>query len=676
MSRSERALAPLSDRVDNTLTRNRARRLLSLPMTTQAPREAGLWRERAVLGAGIVSALALVVAAFTSYGDGDEAGRVELSKLGGEIADGVTREWRRIARDSREPGERRGVQFTWSADEADLELAEFSDWLAVRSEATTVGEALLAEAARIELVENDPERALATVMDVLKEEPAREQRAEARLRAIQLAVLTGKPETAREEWQLCSQELLGSEARGETSYLLLAALAAAPLLEESERTLAQAQVVDAWYGGRLALPSHMDRPLLNESGEWRVERGSAVLALAKRVQDLVPGNALAQRFREIDERRAARGLRELLGELPVPAADHWTVLVKGGRLSAWRSQGGHTMGGFFDAYSLIERLTDAANLPAQFGLDWSGEVQPERVVRDRVRIEGTGLAFSVIHSDPESFVRATQSKLTALRSALLVLAALSLAASFFTFRALRRERRLASLKTEFIAGVSHDLRTPLASILLMAENLQEGHVSTDEGRERYYGSIRREADRLRRLVDDVLDFSRIERGQGTKLHIEDVALGSYLEELRTAAAERVEAAGGELHLEAGELPASAPLDAESVRRAVLNLVDNALKHSESTDITLGAWMEGEHVLTLSVSDTGVGIAPGDREIIFRPFERLESGNHATGGSGLGLAIVSEVARAHGGDARAHERTGGGATFTLRLDLEATRKETL
>ena len=101
-------------------------------------------RERAVLGAGLVSALALVVPAFTSYGDGDAAGRMKLSALAGDVADGVTSEWRRVAQSSDEPGRRLGAEFTWEEDEKELELAEFSDWLEVRDVDSTVNEALLA----------------------------------------------------------------------------------------------------------------------------------------------------------------------------------------------------------------------------------------------------------------------------------------------------------------------------------------------------------------------------------------------------------------------------------------------------------------------------------------------------------------------------------------------------
>ena len=106
-------------------------------------------------------------------------------------------------------------------------------------------------------------------------------------------------------------------------------------------------------------------------------------------------------------------------------------------------------------------------------------------------------------------------------------------------RALRRERILSDLKSAFIARVSHDLRTPVASILLMAENLQEGRVGADSA-PRYHGLIRSEALRLRRMVDDVLDFSRLERGRAPDLHREDVDLAHFVDDLVTAATEVIE----------------------------------------------------------------------------------------------------------------------------------------
>ncbi len=130
-----------------------------------------------------------------------------------------------------------------------------------------------------------------------------------------------------------------------------------------------------------------------------------------------------------------------------------------------------------------------------------------------------------------------------------------------------------------------------------------------------------------------------------------------------------EQAGGELHVERGALSKTASLDADAVRRAIANLVENALRHSGSTDVTLAARVEAGELL-LEVADRGRGIPATRHEEVFRPFERLEDADDTSGGTGLGLAIVREIARAHGGDTEVADVVGGGARLVMRLPLNS------
>jgi signal transduction histidine kinase len=234
-------------------------------------------------------------------------------------------------------------------------------------------------------------------------------------------------------------------------------------------------------------------------------------------------------------------------------------------------------------------------------------------------------------------------------------------------RALARERHLAELRAAFVAGVSHELRTPVASILLLAENLENGRVEGDAARARYHGLIRREALRLRRLVDGVLDFSRLERGRGVEIAREDVDVRAWLasvaEEARAWAAQH----DVELVLELDGAPESARIDREALRRALWNLLENAQRHSGSRSVVLRA-RGGEGALVLEVEDAGRGVPPAQRRAIFEPFARFAE--PGTPGTGLGLALVREIARAHAGSIEvADGATGRGARFTVRIPAD-------
>jgi len=231
---------------------------------------------------------------------------------------------------------------------------------------------------------------------------------------------------------------------------------------------------------------------------------------------------------------------------------------------------------------------------------------------------------------------------------------------------LKRERTLATLKTDFVANVSHELRTPLASILLLSENLEAGRVSAPADQARYHSLIRREALRLRRLVDDVLDFSRLERGKRIDIRREPLRVDPWLERTFEELGEWAREHTLELAIARSPTEAEAEIDAEALRRALLNLLDNARKHSGGTQVELSAMRAGRE-LVLSVRDHGRGISAEDRERVFEPFTRLANGDAP--GAGLGLSIVREIAREHGGTVRALEpESGPGIVFQMRIPL--------
>ena len=242
----------------------------------------------------------------------------------------------------------------------------------------------------------------------------------------------------------------------------------------------------------------------------------------------------------------------------------------------------------------------------------------------------------------------------------LVLLAAGLAA--VGVRQLRREQELIRLRGDFTSSVSHELRTPLTQILLFAETLELGRAVGEDARRQALGIIVQEARRLAHLVDNVLQFSRAERRM-VRVRPESVVLAPLLREILERFAPLAGTAAVRLRAELDErLVARA--HAESLHQIVINLLDNAVKHGGSGPILLRAAPSNGGV-RLSVADRGPGVAPGDRERVWRPFVRV-GGQSAVAGSGIGLAVVRELVGAHGGRCWVEENEGGGARFVVEL----------
>lgn len=254
---------------------------------------------------------------------------------------------------------------------------------------------------------------------------------------------------------------------------------------------------------------------------------------------------------------------------------------------------------------------------------------------------------------------------------LLVVIALGLGASY---RLVRRESEMARLKSDFVANVSHDLKTPLALIRMFGETLEMNRVRDETSRQEYYRVITRETERLTRLINNVLDFSRIEGGrQRYELRpgpLEPVVL-EVLESFRYPLAQqgfKVETA-----IEP-DLPL-VRMDAAAIGQALANLVDNAVKYSgERRWLRVGARRSGPDI-RLEVADEGMGIPPGETARIFDKFYRVgRSETQGRRGSGLGLTLVKHVAEAHGGRVEVESRVGEGSRFTIVLPAAGRVRE--
>jgi two-component system phosphate regulon sensor histidine kinase PhoR len=232
--------------------------------------------------------------------------------------------------------------------------------------------------------------------------------------------------------------------------------------------------------------------------------------------------------------------------------------------------------------------------------------------------------------------------------------------------AIRRERRLNELKSEFISNVSHELKTPLSIISMFGEMLADGRTKSPEQAHEYAEIIWRESVRLGRLIDNVLDFAKIERGMGV-YEFAEADLGEVVDRAIELSARRVAAA--EMTLEA-DIAADRPvlqLDANAYTLAVLNLIDNAIKYAaDGKRIALAVHRVGDRVV-LTVRDWGPGIDPEEHDRIFDRFYRARAIRlKPIRGSGIGLALVQHIARAHRGDADVASVPGQGSTFRLWL----------
>ena len=272
----------------------------------------------------------------------------------------------------------------------------------------------------------------------------------------------------------------------------------------------------------------------------------------------------------------------------------------------------------------------------------------------------------VLSQDPQAELTQEMNRRRLLLLAFALLFAFVLGGSYFIARAVTRELEVVRLQSDFVSAVSHEFRTPLASLCQLSEMLTDGRVPSETRRQEYYEGLRRASERLYRLVETLLDFGRMQAG-AQQYRFELLEMGSFfrgvVEDFAREAGER----GYRVDLaEHPHLP-QVQADREALARALWNLLDNAVKYSpQNKTVWAKATCENGRV-AISVSDKGLGIAPHEQKRIFKKFVRAASAEVAGArGTGLGLTMVEHIVAAHGGQVHVDSEAGVGSTFTILL----------
>jgi signal transduction histidine kinase len=317
-------------------------------------------------------------------------------------------------------------------------------------------------------------------------------------------------------------------------------------------------------------------------------------------------------------------------------------------------------------------LDRASHIPTTFELEVTivsgGDIHPAGNSVTMVRDLSPLLPWwrvGVRPKDPEIISRYVSRRRWIYGTTLALLVAGMVLGVVLVLRDLSREQRLSQLRTDFVANVTHELKTPLTSIRMFAEILRMRRTKNEAEQQECLDVIVGETQRLSRLINTVLDFSNIERGQ-KQYRMAEVDVSEVAQSALNTLKYSLEEQGFALEAEI-EPRVRAIGDADALEQAMLNLIDNAVKYSHrKKSVQIGLWTMDDRVF-FRVADRGIGIPAGDQNRIFEKFYRAHAGNERnTGGAGLGLTVVKHIVEAHQGKIELESNVGEGSSFTIIL----------
>jgi len=321
--------------------------------------------------------------------------------------------------------------------------------------------------------------------------------------------------------------------------------------------------------------------------------------------------------------------------------------------------------GIFTSLDVVRALADS--LPGELRFHTFSESKGESLGPN---FPGLKVAFAA--EDATALTRKWNLRQHFYFGVLLVVLSVALFGAYLAWRDVRRELRLAELRSQFVSSVSHELKTPLTAIRMFAETLWMGRSTDQQMQAEYLETIVHESERLTRLLNNVLDFSQIEKGQKS-YNLEPTPLAEIVQTAARAMQYPLAQQGFQLRVDVEDGLPALSVDRDALEQAVLNLLANALKYSgESREIDLRLrTQDGQAVI--QVTDRGVGIAPEEQVRIFEKFYRTPTPeNQHVPGTGLGLALVAHIATAHGGRVEVRSAPGEGSTFSIHLPLGTDR----
>jgi signal transduction histidine kinase len=504
---------------------------------------------------------------------------------------------------------------------------------------------LLEAAERAEFAAGRLDRAEMLLRDAVRSATSGEQRAEATLSLARVLVKRERPAAADETYaSLLRTELGVADDLGVPLALYAVERLARATSPTDERRRDIEAVIDAALR-RDSLPvvaayllRDADAALRRSAGAVTSTRGSAI---AQRIEDGEHALALQRDFsrmtmawRTSPDAWVGHGEPMWLVGTTARGEDHFVVAARADRL-----------------------LASIGQTPLRLTGDPSGEVLGER-------LQGVRAAWS---SAPPRRTPGVGMQRAFYGVLLAIVASITLFGGYLLWRDVRRETRVAAMRSQFVSSVSHELRTPLTAIRMFAETLRLGRVG-DETRVEYLDTIVSESERLSRLLTNVLDFSKIEQSQKTYAR-ESVDLADVVRAAARAMAYPMTQHGFTLHLDIDERLPAVEGDRDAIEQAILNLLTNAMKYSGAgRGVELRLTRDRANAV-IAVQDHGIGIARHEQGRIFEKFYRVPTPeNQRIPGTGLGLTLVDHIVRAHHGSIDVESAPGQGSTFSIRLPI--------